>query len=277
MNISIEEVNSWLMDFLLYYGPKLLGAIAVLLIGLWVINRLVHFSDKAMEKRQVDDSLRPFLKSLFGILLKLLLVISVMSMAGIAMTSFIAILAAAGLAVGLALSGTLQNFAGGVLVLLIKPFKKGDYVEAQGFSGTVDEIQIFHTVLRTPDNRIIMIPNGPLSTGPVTNYSREQTRRVDFTFGIAYGDEYNNAREVISKMVAADDRILNEPEPFIALKELADSSVNITVRVWTKAADYWPVYWDMHRNVYEQFPKNDLNFPYPQMDVHVSNNDSQTN
>lgn len=277
MNISIEEFNSWLMDFLLYYGPKLLGAIAVLLIGFWVINRLVHFSDKAMEKRQVDESLRPFLRSLFGILLKLLLVISAMSMAGIAMTSFIAIIAAAGLAVGLALSGTLQNFAGGVLVLLIKPFKKGDYVEAQGFSGTVDEIQIFHTVLRTPDNRIIMIPNGPLSTGPVTNYSREQTRRVDFTFGIAYGDEYNNAREVISKMVAADDRILNEPEPFIALKELADSSVNITVRVWTKAADYWPVYWDMHRNVYEQFPKNDLNFPYPQMDVHVSNNDSQTN
>jgi small conductance mechanosensitive channel len=195
--------------------------------------------------------------------------ITALGMLGVEMTSFIAILAAAGLAVGMALSGTLQNFAGGVMILLFKPFKKGDFIEAQGHSGTVNEIQIFMTILKTPDNKTIMIPNGPLSTGSLTNYSREPRRRVDWTIGIGYGDDVDKAYEVIRRLLDGDDRILDDPEPFIAVKELADSSVNFTVRAWVNASDYWGVFFRMNEEVYKTFDKEGLNIPYPQSDVHL--------
>jgi small conductance mechanosensitive channel len=213
--------------------------------------------------------LRGFLRSIFNILLKIMLIISIASMIGIEMTSFIAILGAAGLALGLALSGMLQNFAGGVIILLLKPFKVGDFIEAQGYMGTVNNIQIFHTILKTPDNKTIILANGGLSTSSLTNFSTEPQRRVDMTFGIAYGDDTAKAREVIMKLIKNEKRILEDPEPFVAVSELADSSVNFVVRVWVNAADYWGVYFDMHNNIYNTFNKEGLNIPFPQMDVHL--------
>jgi small conductance mechanosensitive channel len=198
-----------------------------------------------------------------------MLLITVVAMLGVEMTSFIAILAAAGVAIGMALSGTLQNFAGGVMILLFKPFKVGHYINAQGHSGTVNEIQIFNTILKTPDNVTIIIPNGGLSTSSMTNYSMEQRRRVDFLFGIGYGDDVDKAKEVLRKLIDDDERILQEPVPFIAVKELGDSSVNIVVRAWAEAKNYWAIYFDMHEKVYKTFNKEGLNIPFPQMDVHV--------
>ena len=271
MNFDTNQLTAWAQEFLLNYGPKLLGALLVLFIGFRVIHSITRLSDKMMKKSNVDDSLRPFLRTMISALLKVLLVISVMSMVGIAMTSFIAILGAAGLAVGMALSGTLQNFAGGVLILLLKPFKVGDLVEIDGHLGIVDEIQIFATVLKTLDNKVVLLPNGPVSTGSVINYTREVLRRVDITVGIAYGDDYDRAKEVLEEIIATDKRILNEPSPLIALESLGDSSVNLTVRVWVNTADYWTVYFFLNEQVYKIFPKKNLNIPFPQMDVHLIN------
>ncbi len=256
-------------ELLMSYGPKLVGALLVLFVGLWVIKIISRSISKVMDKKNVDASLKPFMKSLISVLLKVLLIISVMGMIGIQMTSFIAILGAAGLAVGMALSGTLQNFAGGVMILIFKPFKIGDYVDAQGQAGTVKEIQIFNTILTTPDNKTIIIPNGGLSTGTMVNYSKEETRRVDWTFGVAYGDNIDKAREVLSNLMKANDSILKDPEPFIGLVELADSSVNFAVRAWVKTADYWSVYFSMNEQVYKVFEKEGLSIPFPQMDVHI--------
>lgn len=265
----LENTSSWLSGMAATYGIKLIAAVVTLVIGLWIIKLLTNALGRLMEKREIDPSLRGFLKSLTSVLLKIMLLISVIGMLGIQMTSFIAILGAAGLAVGMALSGTLQNFAGGVIILILKPFKVGDYIEAQGYAGSVTEIQIFNTILKTPDNVTIIIPNGGLSTGSIKNYSAEEQRRVDFVFGVAYGDDYDEAKSVLLKLIDADERILKEPAPFIVLSELADSSVNITVRVWTKASDYWGVKFDLTEKVYKEFPKQKLNIPFPQMDVHV--------
>jgi small conductance mechanosensitive channel len=225
-----------------------------------------------MVSGKVDDSLRPFLKSLIGTLLKVMLGISIMTMLGIEMTSFIAILAAVGLAVGMALSGTLQNFAGGVMILLFKPFKVGDYIDAQGYSGTVKEIQIFITRLTTSDNKTILIPNGGLSNGAMINYSAEATRRIEWVFGIGYGDDLKHAKGLIKNLLEADSRVLKDPAIFIGLGELADSSVNLTVRVWVNAADYGNVFFDTNEKVYNEFNASGINIPFPQMDVHVHNN-----
>jgi small conductance mechanosensitive channel len=224
---------------------------------------------KAFEKREMDPSLKPFLLSLISALLKIMLGISVLTMLGIEMTSFVAILGAAGLAVGLALSGTLQNFAGGVMLLIFKPFKVGDFIDAQGYTGTVQQIQIFITVLNTPDNKTVIIPNGPLSTGSLVNFSTQPTRRVDWSFGIAYGDDYDVARKWILELMDADDRILKDPAPFVALGELADSSVNITTRAWVNAADFWGVHFDMIEKFNKGADKKGLSIPFPQMDVHL--------
>jgi small conductance mechanosensitive channel len=259
------------LDYLIEYSPQVLGAIITLVIGLWVIKWTVKLVDRVMVRSKVDDSLRPFLKSLTSALLKVMLIISIMTMLGIAMTSFIAVLGAAGLAVGMALSGTLQNFAGGVMILLFKPFKVGDFIEAQGYSGVVKEIQIFVTILTTPDNKTIIIPNGGLSNGSMINYSTRTTRRVDWTIGVAYGESIDKVRKVIRKLIDEDLRILEEPASFIKVSELADSSVNFTVRGWVKADDYWDVYFDMNEKIYTTFEKEGIGIPYPQMDVHVKN------
>lgn len=266
---TINNYSEKIYDLVLFYGPRLVGAILTLLIGLWVIKVVQKAAKKSFEKRDVDVSLRGFLNSMIGILLKIMLIISVVGMVGVQMTSFIAILGAAGLAVGMALSGTLQNFAGGVMILIFKPFKVGDFIDAQGHMGIVNEIQIFNTILKTPDNKTIIIPNGGLSTSSMTNFSTEATRRVDFTFGIAYGDDYDKAKKVLLKLINDDERILKDPEPFVALTELADSSVNIVVRVWAEAANYWGIYFDLHEKVYKTFDKEGLNIPFPQMDVHL--------
>lgn len=268
----VEDYLDKITDFGFEYAPKLIGGLIVLFVGLWITKLITKGVGKSLAKSSIDQSLVPFLKSLTNIILKALLIITVMGMIGIEMTSFVAIIGAAGLAVGLALSGTLQNFAGGVIILIIKPFKIGDFIEAQGFAGTVKEINIFSTLLNTPDQKLVIIPNGPLSTGALINYSAEPLRRVDWTFGIAYGDDVENFKKAINQFIAEDDRILKDPAGFIGLSELADSSVNFAVRVWVDSPNYWGVFFDMNEKVYTKFPDYDLNIPFPQMDVHVQSN-----
>jgi len=270
--MNMESIMDKVTSISLTYGPKLIAAIAVWIIGIWIIKAIVKGFGKVMDKSGTDPSLKPFLKGIVGVLLKVMLVISVLGMLGIQMTSFIAILGAAGLAVGMALSGTLQNFAGGVMILIFKPFKIGDLIDAKGYLGSVSEIQIFNTILKTPDNKTIIIPNGELSTSSMINYSTEKKRRVDWTIGIGYGDDIDKARSVIKRLSDNDLRILKEPEVFIAVSELADSSINFTVRAWVNAPDYWSVFFDMNENVYKTFDKEGLNIPYPQMDVHILKN-----
>jgi small conductance mechanosensitive channel len=270
----VTVVNKYLekiTDFGFEYVPKLIGGIIVLIIGLWVTKIITKAVGKSLEKSKMDQSLVPFLKSITNIVLKVLVGITVMGMIGIQMTSFVAIIGAAGLAVGMALSGTLQNFAGGVIILILKPFKIGDFIEAQGYVGTVKEISIFATMLNTVDKKLVIIPNGPLSTSALTNFSAEPNRRVDWTFGIAYGDDVENFKRAINDFIADDQRILKDPAPFIGLSELADSSVNFTVRVWVDGADYWGVFFDMNEKVYTKFADYNLNIPFPQMDVYVQN------
>ena len=252
------------------YGIKLVSAVITLVIGLMTANMLVSLTKKVMTKSQVDPSLTSFLGSMAGMILKVLVYITALSVLGVEMTSFVAILGAAGLAVGLALSGTLQNFAGGVMILLFKPYKIGDVIEAQGYIGAVKEIQIFITILTTPDNKTILIPNGPLATSSITNFSTQSTRRVEWEFGIAYGDDVDKAYEALNKLIAADERILKDPEHFIGLKSLGDSAVVIVVRAWVKAPDYWGVFFTMNEDVYKTFGDAGLSFPFPQMDLHVS-------
>ncbi|BCE03570.1 mechanosensitive ion channel family protein [Marinicellulosiphila megalodicopiae] len=267
--MNVQEIIDYGTNIALTHGPGLLKAIIVWVVGVWLINLLMNGFSKLMDKSKLDPSLVPFLKSIASILLKVMLAITVLSMLNVEMTSFIAILGAAGLAVGLALSGTLQNFAGGVMILIFKPFKVGDVIDAQGYTGKVKEIQIFNTVMTTPDNKTIIIPNGGLSTGSLTNFSTEPKRRVDWTVGIAYGDDVDLARAVIKKLCDADTRILKDPEVVIVVKELGSSSVNFAVRAWVEAADYWDVFFVMNENIYKTFGKEGLNIPFPQMDVHL--------
>lgn len=266
---NLNEQIQALLPQAFEFGKTLAMALIALIIGLMVIGLIMKGISRMMEKSNVDASLRPFLTSLLSALLKIMLVISIASMIGFEMTSFIAILGAAGLAIGMALSGTLQNFAGGVMILIFKPFKVGDFIDAQGHVGSVREIQIFNTILKTPDNKTIIIPNGGLSTGSMTNFSTEATRRVDWTVGIGYGDDVDKAKEVIGKLLSEDERILQDPAVFIAVSELGDSSVNFAVRAWVNAPDYWGVFFNFNENVYKTFDKEGLNIPFPQMDVHV--------
>lgn len=266
---SVESISQKIYDIIMVFGPKLIGAVITLIIGWWIIKIIQKALSKSFVKNEMDPSLKGFLNSIIGMLLKAMLLISVIGMMGVEMTSFIAILGAAGLAVGMALSGTLQNFAGGAMILLFKPFKAGDFIDAQGHTGIVNEIQIFNTILKTPDNKTIIIPNGGLSTSSMTNFSTEPRRRVDLVFGIGYGDDVDIAKQVLMKLIENDKRIIKDPEPFIAVSELADSSVNIVVRVWAEAANYWGIYFDLTENVYKTFAKEGLNIPFPQMDVHI--------
>ena len=268
-NVSMDAFLSRMVDLGITVGSKILFAVIVLIVGRWLVRRLNKLVNKILTKREVDASLTTFVRSLVSITLNLLLVIVIIGILGIETSSFIALFASAGVAVGMALSGTLQNFAGGVMILLFKPFKVGDFIEAQGQSGTVREIQIFNTILTTADNKVIIIPNGGLSTGLMKNYSKEPPRRVDWEFGIAYGDDYTKAREVLARLLGADSRVLKEPPYFIALTSLGASSVNIVVRAWVNSADYWGVYFDMNEKVYKTFAQENLNIPFPQMDIHL--------
>lgn len=268
---NLQNYADKLINLAVEYGPKLLLAIIVLIAGLWIIKLVLKGTNKAMERSNIDISLRKFLRSLFGILLKALLLISVASMIGIATTSFVAIIGAAGLAVGLALQGGLANFAGGVIILIFKPFKVGDFLDAQGYMGIVHEITIFTTILKTPDNKTVIIPNGALSNGSMVNFSTEPKRRVDMVFGIGYGDSIEKAKQVLAKLADSDSRVLKDPAPQIVVGELGDNSVNFNVRLWCESADYWGVYFDTHEKVKLAFDEAGISIPFPQRDVHMYN------
>jgi len=266
---NIDEYVNLAQDLIVDYGLQLIGAVLTLLIGLWVLKGINRAFSKLLERREIDPSLVPFLKGLVSTSLKAFLIIAVLGMLGIEMTSFIAILGAAGLAVGMALSGTLSNFAGGVVILILKPFKVGDFIEAQGYSGTVNAIQIFYTVLKTPDNKTIIIPNGPISTGSLINYSTEAKRRVDWSVGIGYGDNIDQARSILMEILQNDERIKKDPPIFIKVEALADSSVNLATRVWVDAPDFWDVKMETMEKIYNEFNAKGINIPFPQMDVHL--------
>lgn len=323
----INRVASSMVDFAIHLAV----AILVFYVGKFIIRKLYTLTAGILVRRKVDKSLTTFVLSLVNMALYFILVVTVIGILGINTSSFIAIFASAGVAIGMALSGTLQNFAGGVLILLLKPYKVGDYIEAQGYSGTVKEIQIFSTIITTPDNKSIIVPNGPLSTGSINNWSREEYRRIDWSIGISYGDDVSRAREVILNILESDPRIVSEaPEttglssatptsmtesdtpaentkkrslwhrilhhgskavnevnvsepsieitplatridhtPVVYLSQLADSSVNLSIRAWVKSADYWGVYFDINERIYNTLPECGLNFPFPQMDVHL--------
>ena len=256
------------LNFCVEAGKSIIIAVIIYIVGKALIMLINRMMEKMLSRRQVDPTIQTFLKSLVNILLMALLIISVVSALGVNTTSFAALLASAGVAVGMALSGNLQNLAGGIVVLLFRPFKVGDYIEAQGVGGTVQEIQIFHTILNTPDNKKIYLPNGSLSSGNIVNYSKEPTRRVDFTISIDYGESIDKVRAVLKEIVTNDQRVLTTPEPVIALNALADSSVNIALRVWVKSEDYWAVYWETNEKIYNEFNRRGINFPFPQLTVH---------
>ena len=256
------------MDSLIEQGAAL-GWTLVKALLVFVIGLINQFVKRVLLKRNIDPSIKTFVGSLIHIILMILLVVSVVGALGVQTASFAALLASAGVAIGMALSGNLSNFAGGLIILIFKPYKVGDFIEALNMSGTVKEIQIFHTVLTTGDNKVIYIPNGSLSSNAVINYSNQQQRRVDWTFGVEYGTDYAKVKSVLEDILAQDERILQEPAaPFVAMSQLADSSVNYVVRVWVKSADYWDVYFDITRIVYERFNAEGIGFPFPQLTIH---------
>ena len=269
---EVEQVNKYVelaIELSMTYGLKLVMAAITLIVGLWIISAVSAAANKAFEASGMETTLRSFLRSLINIGLKALLLISVATMIGIETTSFIALLGATGLAVGLALQGSLANLAGGVLLLIFRPYKVGDYIETSGYTGSVRSIEIFSTVLTTSDNKTIIIPNGAVSNNPITNYSTQATRRVDIVFGIGYDDDLRAAKHVLSDLIAADDRILKDPEPLVVVSNLGDSTVDITTRSWVNASDYSGVFFDLTENVKLAFDENGISIPYPQSDVHI--------
>lgn len=266
---QIDLLLDRLLEFGISAGKHILIAAIVYAIGraiIGIINRVVA---RLLNRQHIDPGVQTFLRSMVKILLTILLIISVIGALGINTTSFAALLASAGVAVGMALSGNLQNFAGGLVILLFKPYKVGDWIEAQGVQGSVKEIQIFHTVLVQADNKVVYVPNGSMSTAVVVNYSRLDTRRVEWTIGIDYGEDVDKARAAILEALGREPLILADPEPTVALGALADSSVNLTVRVWTKTGDYWPVFNNGYRLIYDAFNAKGINFPYPNQTVHI--------
>ena len=262
-----ERLTDWSIEI----GKSILGAILIYIIGRFIIKQINRLVSKILEKRKLEISVQTFLKSLLSLLLNLILAFAIIAKLGVETTSFAAILASAGVAIGMALSGNLSNFAGGLNVLVFKPFKVGDYIDGQNASGTVKEIQIFHTILSTVDNKIIYVPNGSLSSNAIVNYSKQETRRAEWVFGVEYGEDFERVKAVLERIIAADERILQTPAPFIGLGSLSASSVDVKVRVWTKSSDYWDVVFDMNRVVYETFNKEGIGFPFPQLTVHQAN------
>ena len=257
----------------LWIGLKILLAIAIYIVGKWITNWIIRLLNRAFERRNVDASLRNFLRSMIKVVMMILVILAAIQTLGINTTSFLAIFASAGLAVGMALSGTLQNFAGGVILLLLRPYRIGDYITAQGQSGTVKNIGLFSTQLSTPDNRIIYVPNSAISTSIVDNYSQPTTRRVDWNISIAYGDDVDVARKAILAMLSADKRVLTEPaEPMVVVAELANSAVILKARAWCANDDYWGLFWDINEKIYKQLPAEGIHFPFPQIDVHIKQN-----
>ena len=259
---SLDEGKQWLVKS----GTNLIFAVVILLGGFWLAKWVGRLVVRILTRGKVDLGLITFLSSLTTIILKILVVVTAITQLGIEMTSFVAILGAAGLAIGMAFSGTLSNFAGGVMVLLFKPFKVGDTILTQGLQGTVKEIQIFYTYLHTSDNKVIVIPNGPIANGPLTNFTKAHMRRVDWSIPISYGDDYVKAHQLILKYLSDDKKVKKDPAPFVALGELG-ASVMITVRAWAKTTDYWDVYYALNKKIYEEFANEGLNLTSPQEHV----------
>ena len=265
---KVETIIQRLIDWGINAGERIIGAIIVFVVGRFIISFLNKLINKLLSKRKIDPSIKTFVRSLSNILLTILLIVAVVSKLGVETTSFAALLASAGVAIGMALSGNLQNFAGGLIVLLLRPYKVGDLIESQGITGTVREIQIFHTILTTADNKVIYIPNGALSSGTVTNYSREATRRIEWIVGVEYGEDFEKVKKTIEDILAADGHILTDPAPTIALHALDASSVNVVTRVWVNAADYWDVYFNINKQIYAVFNREGIGFPFPQLTIH---------
>jgi len=259
------------MNFLVEKGPGIVGALVTLIIGLWIVGKISGGIRKAMGKSNMDEMLAKFLAGIIGMALKIVLFITVLGMVGVETTGFAAILAAAGFAVGMALSGTLGNFAAGVMLLLFRPFKTGDFVEAGGHAGVIEEITLFMTQMRTGDNKQILIPNGSITGGSITNYSAKPTRRVDLVIGIGYDDDIKKAHDVLNKILGEKDYVLKDPAWTVAVSELGDNSVNFVVRPWVKSADYWSAYFDLTETIKLTFDAEGISFPYPQRDVHLYN------
>ena len=267
--LAVDKYTETAVSMAINYAPQLVLALATLVAGLWAIKVVVAGAQAAFARTGMEATLQKFLLSLINIGLKGLLIISVASMVGIETTSFIAVLGAAGLAVGLALQGSLANFAGGVLILLFKPYKVGDYIDAGGHMGTVREIGIFHSIMTTGDNKTIIIPNGAVSNSAITNYSTQTTRRVDITFGIGYGDDLQQAKDILRELIDADTRILKAPEPLVVVAALGDSAVNISTRSWVETMNYWPVLFDLTEKAKLAFDDAGISIPFPQTDVHL--------
>ncbi len=265
---QLSNVLEQIMDAAVNAGGHILKGVIVFIIGRFIIKMLEKLVKKMLDKRDIDISVKTFIKSMVSILLTILLIVMVVSALGLETTSFAALLASAGVAIGMALSGNLQNFAGGLVILLFKPYRVGEWIECQGVAGTVKEIQIFHTILSTADNKLIFIPNGALSSGVVTNYTNQDIRRVEWIVGVEYGEDYDKVHDVMQEIIAADERILADPAAFIALHKLDSSSVNVITRVWVKSSDYWPVYFDVNKKIYQTFNEKGIGFPFPQLTVH---------
>src|SRR6056297_1027734 len=268
MEIDLEQLGAKAQTLATEFGVDIIAALAIFIIGRWVANLITKGMRRLMERANVDATLVKFLSNIVRVLLLIFVILAAIGQLGIQTTSLIAVLGAAGLAVGLALQGSLSNFAAGVLVIIFRPYKVGDYIEGAGVAGTVDEVQIFNTVLKTPDNVRIIVPNSQI-TGIITNYSAHETRRVDFTFGSGYADDIDKAKKIIEDVLTSDERVFEDPAPQIVVAELADSSVNIVARPWSKAADYWSLKFDVTETVKKRFDAEGISIPFPQRDVHV--------
>ena len=272
--LTTTPVSEWLPDlvkqYLVPFGIKLLVALVVLILGRWLIKLAKKWMANGLMRKHGDATLHSFLSNLMAVILNFILIIIIISILGVNTSSLVALLASAGLAIGMALSGTLQNFAGGVIIILFRPFKVGDFISAQGQEGVVKEIQIFNTVILTTDNKVIHIPNGILATGVMTIFTKEELRRVDWLISISYGDDYDKAKAALLRLCDDDSRILKDPEPFVEIGQLNNSSVDIRMRAWVKSADYWPVFFSMNEKVYKTLPQEGLHFPFPQLDVHLN-------
>lgn len=268
MELSQEQIDA-LMAAVTYYGLKIIIALLVFIIGKWIAGLCRNLTRKAMEKSKVDAVLVGFVSNIVFYLLMVAVIISAVSQLGIETTSFVAVLGAAGLAVGFALQGSLSNFASGVLIILFRPFKIGDFVEAGGVAGVVDEIGILVTLLHTPDNKKIIVPNSQVMSAEIVNYNALNTRRCDMVFGIGYGDDIDKAKGILMNILTSDERVLKDPEPTVAVSELGDSSVNFNVRPWVNASDYWDVFFDTHEAVKKRFDAEGVSIPFPQRDVHL--------
>ena len=269
---TTSEVNKYSDMAITYaseYGMKIIAALLIFIIGKWAVNKITTVSKKLMLRAKVDETLVEFGESLVYFILLLMVVLASLNALGINTTSFIAVFGAAGLAIGLALQGSLANIGAAVLIIVFRPFKVGDFVEAGGATGTVDDVNLFSTIISPLDNRTVIVPNSSIVSGNITNYSNKKQRRVDHVFGIGYDDDLKLAKETLMEIMESDDRVLTEPAPFVAVSELGDSSVNFVFRAWVETADYWDVYFDMLERVKLTFDEKGISIPYPQMDVHT--------